>query len=173
PPPWRGCSARVSRTRWRVTVGSLIVTSADQPAGSSRIATASRSVEGNDEERLSVLYGRPARDEDVLDLAVGGRADLGDVAERLDAAQHVATRDGIAGRPLARRAEHAHRRGVDPLRADLALRWGGTPHTPPFAAAAAAIATKGDSARHPHRQTVGLDLHRRRRGPLHPPIPVI
>src|SRR3989441_7203073 len=116
PAPYLSRSAFEIRTRCVVVGSPRTVTSASQPSPDSRTLTAIRSAEGNDEERLAVLDRRAAGDENLADLAVRGRADLGNVAERLDAAQDVPARDGVAGAPLARRIEDAHGRGVDALR---------------------------------------------------------
>jgi len=78
--------------------------------------TAIRSAEGNDEKGLSVLDRRTTGHEDLADLAVRGSADLGDVTERLDPAEDVAARHGVAGVPLACRVEETDRRGMDALR---------------------------------------------------------
>src|SRR5919197_6373007 len=75
-----------------------------------------RSAEGNDEERLPVLDRCAAGDEHLADLTVGRRADLRDLAERLDAAEHVASRDRVARRPLAGGVEDADGRRVYALR---------------------------------------------------------
>src|SRR5438552_9154855 len=114
PAPYLSRSAFEIRTRCVVVGSPRTVTSASQPSPDSRTLTAIRSAEDNDEERLAVLDRRAAGDEDLADLAVRGRADLGNVAERLDATQDVPAGDGVAGAPLARRIEDAHgRRTVD------------------------------------------------------------
>src|SRR5688572_8383423 len=77
---------------------------------------AMRSAEGNDEEGLPVLHRRTAGHEDLADLAVGGRADLSDVTQRLDAAEQVAARHRVARGPLARDAEDADGRRMHALR---------------------------------------------------------
>src|SRR6266550_1910869 len=115
-PPYRSRSVLEIRIRCVVVAPSRTVTSASQPSVDSRRLTAIRSAEGNDEERLAVLDRRAAGDEDLADLAVRGRADLGDVAERLDAAQDVPPRNGVAGAPLARRVEDPDGRRMDTLR---------------------------------------------------------
>src|SRR5438445_4103102 len=115
-PPYRSRSVLEIRIRCVVVAPSRTVTSASQPSVDSRRLTAIRSAEGNDEERLAVLDRRAAGDEDLADLAVRGRADLGNVAERLDAAQHVPPRDSVASVPLARRIEDADSRRVNALR---------------------------------------------------------
>src|SRR4030081_2867175 len=91
------------------------LTSATWPPPASPTLTPIRSAEGNDEEGLSVLYGRAAGHEHLADLAVGRRPDLGDMTEGLDPPEHVATRHRVAGAPLARDAEDADRRRVDAL----------------------------------------------------------
>src|SRR5437762_7350459 len=92
-----------------------MVTSATWPSPDSWTLTAIRSAEGNDEERLPVLDRRPARHEHLADLPIRGRADLGDVAEGLDPAENVTTRDRVAGAPFARDAEDADGRRVNAL----------------------------------------------------------
>src|SRR5712691_911977 len=95
---------------------SRTVTSTMWPPPSGRTATVMRSAEGKDEQRLPVLDGCAAGDEDLADLAVRGSADLRDVAERLDPAEHDAARDGVSRVPRARGVEDADGRRVDTLR---------------------------------------------------------
>src|SRR5207245_5121648 len=78
--------------------------------------TAIRSAECNDEERLPVLDRRATGHEDLADLAIGGRADLGNATEGLDPAENVTACHRVAGAPLARDAEDTNRRGVNALR---------------------------------------------------------
>src|SRR6266566_1030854 len=92
-----------------------MVTAATWPSPDSWTLTAIRSAEGNDEERLPVLDRRPACHEHLADLAIRGRADLGDVTEGLDPAENVTTRDRVARAPLARDAEDTDGRRVNAL----------------------------------------------------------
>ena len=77
--------------------------------------TAIRSAERNDEERLPVLDRRPTGHEDLANLAIGGRADLGNVTEGLDPTENVTARHRVAGAPLARDAEDTDGRRVNAL----------------------------------------------------------
>src|SRR6266566_8760687 len=92
-----------------------MVTAATWPSPDSWTLTAIRSAEGNDEERLPVLDRRPACHEHLADLAIRGRADLGNVTEGLDPAENVTARHRVAGAPLARDAENTHGRRVNAL----------------------------------------------------------
>src|SRR2546429_6505243 len=92
-----------------------MTTSATCPSPDRRTVTAIWSAERNDEEGLPVLDRRPAGDEDLADLAVGGSADLRDLTQRLDPAKRVAARDRVARAPLARRREDPDGGRVDTL----------------------------------------------------------
>src|SRR5437899_7098723 len=77
--------------------------------------TAIGSAERNDEESLPVLDRRPAGHEHLADLAIRGRADLGNVTEGLDPTENVTARHRVAGAPLARDAEDTDGRRVNAL----------------------------------------------------------
>src|SRR5207244_12756125 len=77
--------------------------------------TAIRAADRNDEDRLPVLDRRPTGHEDLANLAIGGRADLGNVTEGLDPTENVTARHRVAGAPLARDAEDTDGRRVNAL----------------------------------------------------------